>query len=176
MKASSLALLDGYLAASTLELFASHGLRIEARDFGRDPLPESLVSSIGFTSETFRGVLVLGLSPETAARCLPPNLRRPEMAEEYLADWTGELSNQLLGRLKERLARVGIDIALSTPTNFYGRDFRHCCSGALFERCLGFGGEGEVVVEFKADVAADFEFGEEVAAGETPSSGEAVFF
>lgn len=94
-----------------------------------------------------------------------------------IADWTGELSNQLLGHLKKRFSAVGIDIALSTPTVFAGEGLRHFSRPSPLLRRLLFVGGGALLVEFQAEFGSDFEIGEAGADQEASlPEGEALFF
>jgi hypothetical protein len=181
MNDASLASLDAYVDESAIELFSSHGIAIESRPVEGSLPVLPIVSSIGFTSARLMGALVLSLDRDVAAACLPPNLRLTEAQDGILADWTGELSNQLLGRLKNRLHAAGIDIALSTPIVFVGREMHHFPREPRVYRRRGFvapgGAAGGVGIEFKADFEEDFEIletgeGSEAAVAE----GEALFF
>jgi CheY-specific phosphatase CheX len=135
-----------------------------------------LTATIGFTSINLRGLLVLTVERALAAQSLPPNLRQGQPGDEIVADWTGELSNQLLGRLKSRFRPAGIDISLSTPIVFMGKEMRHFSNATPIQRML-FLSEGRILVEIQANYDRDFELIEE---GENPEpsqpEGEALFF
>ena len=177
MNEESLARIDRYLSASTLDLFGAQGLRLEAWPAPAAELAEPLASSIGFTSDNMKGVLVLVMEKSLALASLPANLRAKCGDDELLADWVGELSNQLLGRIKTRFIGSGIQIALSTPIVFVGREMRHFFRPSPIQRKLGFGGEGEAVVEFLANYERDFEVAEgEPGAEPGPPEGEVLFF
>lgn len=177
MNEESLARIDGYVSASALDLFAAQGLKIEARPAPQAELAEPLASSIGFTSDNMKGVLVLVMEKSLALASLPANLRAKGCDDELLADWVGELSNQLLGRLKTRFIGSGLQIMLSTPIVFVGREMRHFFRPSPIQRKLGFGGKGEAVVELLANYERDFEIVEgENSAKAGPPEGEVLFF
>jgi chemotaxis protein CheX len=77
---------------------------------------DTIVASVGLAGQDFRGALIVHAPPEFFARSYPPSLNRVQVSEAAMIDWAGEISNQLLGRLKNRLGRLGLDFAISTPT------------------------------------------------------------
>jgi CheY-specific phosphatase CheX len=178
MKAESLSRIDAFLAASALEAFASHGLALEEAEYRGEGIEEPFASTIGFTCGANRGVLVLTASRVLALGSLPANLRLGEVEARMVADWTGELSNQMLGRLKNRFHGAGVEISLSTPTVFAGREMRHFAIPSSVYRSLLFtGGGGLLLIEFQADFGEDFylgEGGDEGGAG--AAEGEVLFF
>lgn len=177
MKAESVSRIDGFLASSTVELFASHGVAVHEVDYRHQGIDEPFASTIGFTAERILGVLVLTVSRGLAEASLPASLRVPGVADEIVADWAGELSNQFLGRLKNRFYAAGVEIALSTPTVFAGKELRHFAQPSPLYRSLYFEGAGSLLVEFQADYGEDFELGEEAEGrDEGPPEGEALFF
>ena len=177
MNEGSLARIDSFISASTLELFGSQGVKMDALPSVEVRMTEPLASSIGFTSDNMKGVLVLVVEKTLAMASLPANLKAKHCDDELLADWVGELSNQLLGRLKTRFLASGLQIVLSTPIVFVGREMRHFFRPSPIQRKLGFGGAGEAAVELLANYKRDFEIveGESSAEPGTPE-GEVLFF
>jgi hypothetical protein len=177
MNAESLSRIDGYLSAAVVELFSSHGLGLKETQYRGQGIEEPFASTIGFTSSRLVGVLVLTASRSLAESSLPANLRKGRPTDEIIADWTGELSNQALGRLKNRFYSVGIEIALSTPTVFAGQGLRHFFQPSAIYRSLMFEGEGSLLAELQANCEDGFEIGEEKPGAEAaPPEGEALFF
>lgn len=179
MNQTSLQRIDGFLDSSTRELFLSHGMTVYPCSPQAAGGGQPLTATIGFTSAgsaDFRGQLVLTLNRDLAVGSLPPNLRKGEAGDEIVADWAGELSNQLLGRLKNRFHPTGVDIALSTPVVFMGRGMRHFCCASSIQRTLGYA-EGRIVVELQVSYDGDLEIpeGKESLEPSQPE-GEAVFF
>ena len=71
---------------------------------------------IGFSGKVLRGTLTL-VAPFSllhAAYPIPPQAGA-EVLEAEILDWSGELSNQLLGRIKNKLAARGVELMASTP-------------------------------------------------------------
>jgi CheY-specific phosphatase CheX len=176
MTQESLQRIDSYLESSTQDLFKSQGMEVTQDPRRKAEAENPLAATIGFTSENLRGFLMLTLDRDLALRSLPPNLREGSASEEILADWTGELSNQLLGRLKGRLCPAGIEISLSTPIVFTGKEMHRFPNTAPIQRTLFFA-EGRILVELQASYARDFEIAEESERSEpSQSEGEVLFF
>lgn len=170
----SISRIDAFLASTVREVFASYGLQLEEAELDENLIEDPFASSIGFTSVLLPGALVLVASRSVVESSLPANLKTSTIDDEILADWTGELSNQLLGRLKSRFCAAGVDITLSTPTVFAGKDLHHfACQSDLLRR-LFFKGGGALLVEFQANFDSDFEIGE--GEEESAEGGEAFFF
>lgn len=177
MNAESLARIDEFLKAAILDLFASHGLKLKETEYRGQGIDVPFAATIGFTSAELVGVLVLTASREAAERSLPDSLRRGNPTDGIVADWTGELSNQALGRLKSRLFSAGIEIALSTPTVFAGKELRHFFQASAIYRSVMFEGDGSVLVELQANCDQRLEIGEiREDEGKAPPEGEALFF
>lgn len=83
-----------------------------------------MVASIGLAGPCFRGALVLRAAPAFFRAVYPPELRKSALTTSEVFDWAGEMANQLLGRMKNRLARLGLDFHLSTPTVVMGDRLR----------------------------------------------------
>lgn len=93
------------------------------RDLGIDvaivpdvPLGVELVqcSVVAFYSDLLRGNVVVAASTR----------RLSALGAMEDSPWTGELANQLLGRIKNRLLRYGVDAALGVPVTLNGRFVR----------------------------------------------------
>lgn len=177
MNAESHARIDAFLSAAATELFSSHGSSVRPAHGTASALEDPFVSTIGFTAKSIRGVLVLSVERGLAHKSMPPSLAGGDQKPEILADWTGELSNQMLGRLKNKLITVGVEIALSTPMVFFGRDLRHVSHKLPLSRSMGFEGDGRLFLEFQADFDQGFEIGEPTGVEEErPPEGEILFF
>src|SRR5437762_4616590 len=74
-----------------------------------------LASCIGLSGTTVRGALVVVARPTFFKLTYPSELGVPR-SDDDVADWAGEVSNQLLGRIKNRLSTYGLDFTTSTPT------------------------------------------------------------
>jgi hypothetical protein len=105
-----------FLQAAACEVLREYGVDVGALS-PEDEAPalqaEDLVAVLTFSGPDVRGSLALGASPGVLARSLP----QPDLAatEAVLMDWAGELANQMLGRVKDRLAHHGGTLLVDTP-------------------------------------------------------------
>ncbi len=94
-------------AESCLGLFEAYGLGLE-RDDQMDHVDELLYCGVmGFVGRGLRGACLLAATP--------PPLERSRPVEGSVRDWTGELTNQLMGKIKTRLFAFGVTVAMTTP-------------------------------------------------------------
>ncbi|HEX6274670.1 MAG TPA: chemotaxis protein CheX [Polyangiaceae bacterium] len=157
MKPSSVEMLDSAVEAAALALFESAGLPLEkSAAIGR--ADDNIGASIGFTSPKLRGALVLISTRELVARSLPVELEGGT-SEEQISDWMGELANQLLGRLKNKLLALGVALEMSTPTVIWGLELASKETRSRLRRRFTFRHEDQPLSVFIDAVAApDFEF------------------
>lgn len=79
--------------------------------------PESIMVSImRFQSEAMKGTAVLGCDLGFLERSCPAFEGDHEERDLFLQDWIGELSNLVLGRLKNKLLPFGIVLKLNPPS------------------------------------------------------------
>ncbi|MDB4945712.1 MAG: hypothetical protein JWP97_5246 [Labilithrix sp.] len=128
--------------------------------FDRAQDPMTFIATIGFAGEKIRGSVVLITSAAVICAMQPETLRVEASAEPAARDLLGELSNMVLGRLKNNLLKHGVLVLLATPTTTAsGRDLvvsagdgaprwhaLTCGAGTIFLR---------VAAEFAADVVLD---------------------
>ena len=120
MKSDSLEQLDSVIVEATRGLFDSLGVPVMVATSTVPIVREAeLACSIGFASAKVSGNLLILCDSASVSRCLPPELRADTTSDATFA-WTGELSNQLLGRIKNRLLPYGITFAVGTPTFILG--------------------------------------------------------
>jgi CheY-specific phosphatase CheX len=102
------------------DLFGRYGVAVRRAADEDDPVsPDFLVCSvIGFTGRDLRGTLILALTEDLSGLSNPVAGPANPMAQR---DWVGELSNQLLGRIKLDLLRWGLEISLNLPALLLGR-------------------------------------------------------
>lgn len=120
--------------AAVVDVFGSYGVR--AVRVKMDPgtpfaLPRegagALVAGVvGFTGATMQGTLLLVTAFEVIAAARPAELRGKPLTKDSYADWilvrdwSSELANQVLGRIKNRLHSYGVSFDLSPPTALSG--------------------------------------------------------
>ncbi len=146
------------LIESSTSLLQTYGVTARfGSEAGRAYIPdEGVVAFIGFTGATIRGALTIS-APSEFIRKHVPGQTGPDAPEEDQLDWAGELANQLLGRLKLRLAGYGVTFELSTPTAMRGNDLRSTHHPDESAHLLTFTAEDvEFFVVFDAQVSAEF--------------------
>jgi hypothetical protein len=129
-------LLSAVVAESCQQLFDDYGLALERRMVDAQTIGEiSFCGVIGFTGPRCRGVLLLAVTEGP--------LRQSNPTEAPLRSWIAELSNQLLGRIKNRLLRHGLELSASTPIVLHGSHLAPM-SRRNFQPVLFSGGGGYV--------------------------------
>lgn len=142
-------------------LFGDYGQALTRTSHEREErrrLQVSLGAALGFTSIYVRGVLAVAVEHDLAISMnpLPDGADRPGAA----ADWIGEVANQLLGRLKNKLLKHGVDLALSTPFVVEGTDLQIGAKGHSAVK-LTFANEAHrAIVWWDMEVDPDLQLGE----------------
>jgi hypothetical protein len=97
------------------DLFSAYSLDVSPRDRSDFPATEELAvcGVMGFGGKSMRGALVLATTREPLERTNPGGLGSQR-------DWVCELANQLMGRVKNRLLSLGVEILLATPAGLSG--------------------------------------------------------
>lgn len=103
------------LARCTVSVLKSHGVDAACVEtFGSAP-DGFVMAFVGFTGRELRGTLVLDASKALLERSYPAGAPGVTTADEDLCDWSGEITNLLLGQVKRELSGRGVTIQLSTP-------------------------------------------------------------
>jgi CheY-specific phosphatase CheX len=111
---------------------------------------QTLVAIIGIGDAVFRASAVLLADKEVAVKLA-------DSAPVNPTDWLGELSNQLVGRLKNKLSRYGLLPYLGTPVTISGREMDLGTVGTSPIVWNVTWSEGEIKAVFALDVAEDVE-------------------
>lgn len=168
-------LFDTNLETAALALFEhlSVEVTIEAK---AERVSSDIACSVGFASPHLRGSLTMTAERNFVSESRPAELRITDANETEISDWMGELGNQLLGRLKNRLISHGVVIDLGTPAVLCGVDIRRHTGrrGIACERLI-VGNGGRLVIHLDADVSEEFQFAE-VAGAEAMPEGEVALF
>jgi hypothetical protein len=121
---------------------------------------------IGFVGSRVRGTCLLaGTEAPIAASC-PPGGR--------LRDWVGELTNQLMGRMKSKLVARDLSVELSTPIVLSGVKIQPLPKAKL-EPTVLCGEHGEVLVWLEIETAPGFVLADE-REGLSGSEGDVLIF
>jgi hypothetical protein len=120
---------------AVVDVFSTYGIRLRPRP---EPAPTpALVEAsaggaaivaavVGFNATDFRGTTLLATTFDLAADARPPGQRAivlsPNSASDWIfvRDWVGELCNQTMGRIKNKIGRYGIAFNVSPPASFSG--------------------------------------------------------
>lgn len=99
------------------ELFSAYQLDVHPRDRSDFPATGELAvcGVMGFGGKLMRGALVLAATREPLERTNPEGFGSQR-------DWVCELSNQLMGRVKNQLLGLGVEILLATPAGLTGEN------------------------------------------------------
>lgn len=157
---------------SCRELFGQYGVTLNSVDEEAQPIsPKFLFCSvISFSGRRLRGTLVLAMTEDLPAKTSPLGTAVPTR------DWVGELSNQLLGRVKIELLRHGVEISLNLPAVLRGEHLAPLPRRAL--KPVKFAAStGAVAIWIEVEMEPGFQFGS--ATGDTEGaahSGAALLF
>ncbi len=155
--------LDTIVESSARALFGTHGVPLgkQSNDFDVTPGDHDVAGTIGFTSPELRGALLMTARCDVLASSWPAELRDRVPTERDVYDWTGELVNQLLGRVKNAMVPFGLAIEQSTPTVVSGRRLHRAPASTnvarsyLFEAC-----GNSIAIYFDAVAAPGFTWSE----------------
>jgi len=114
--------IDLYVQASN-ELFSAYGLAAGARDTGPRRCHETrFVSILSATGEQIRLLSTLNVDESLLASMHPSGSSK--LPQRELEDWCRELNNQLMGRMKNKLLRIGCEVMTGLPSLITGTDIR----------------------------------------------------
>lgn len=163
MKESHREVLAPLLSTAVEGVFAAYGE--ESREAKSTGHGHDIVAVVGFASEKLKGGVALGICADLARRIAPSPTTE-------LADWTGEICNQILGRIRNQLLRYDVDLGIGTPVVLagVGIDIKPSRAGTLHHQCFSSSGyQFEAFLE--VTFAEGYEFPEptadEVAAPES---------
>lgn len=156
-----------------LSLFRAYDVAIEPADVEtmeayRTRAELTLVSVIGFAGREISGSLVLGTTAEPLERSKP----RAASAR----DWIAELANQLLGRIKNKVMRQGIEFFAMPPAVVSGSHLAPVTSGADFRPWVFATPGGIVCLWIELTSALELHPDRALQAEEIPAEGDVILF
>lgn len=155
---------------SCMELFQDYSLPLNRVTEGELVDAELLFCGVvGFTGEQVRGTLLLATSKEPLGRTTPGG------GESSLREWIAELSNQLLGRIKNKLLVHGATLHLSTPVVLRGIQIAPVSRAELVPFAFACDG-GYVCVWFDAEVSDGVDLTQTVDTEGVVAEGSTTFF
>lgn len=131
---------------SCIALFSDYRIAI-ARSDARPACEVAFCGVIGFTGEDMRGSLMLACSRE-------PLVVAQVSGEAMMRDWLAELTNQLLGRVKNRLLAFGTVIHSALPVVLAGERIAPIVNQSIGHLFTADG--GVVSVWFDTELRDDF--------------------
>lgn len=112
--------IDLYMQACN-ELFTTYGLTacLQRQDAdGHDAKEASYISILGASGEKIRMSSTLNIGASLLAKLHPSGAKNVPQRE--LEDWCRELNNQLVGRVKNKLLRLGCEMMTGLPSLITG--------------------------------------------------------
>jgi hypothetical protein len=120
MQPEEVAQLREVVVDAARRIFPGCGIEVgEARE-PQEEAPETkrLVAVMGFSGDVLRGSMAL-VAPMELMRDAYPLPLKSNGWELDVFDWSGEIANRLLGRIRNALAERGVEVAPSTPRVLY---------------------------------------------------------
>lgn len=155
-------------ASCCLELFGAYGVTLNLSDAEFIVSDEVLLSGvIGFVCSRLRGTCLL------VANRTPIELSSPK--KELTRDWVGELTNQLVGRLKRRFLGFGLEVALTTPVVLSGVHLRPMPRRDLSPRVFS-SASGSIMVWVEIEAEPGFSLGAEELSDSSNAEGDVLMF
>lgn len=162
-------IIERSVSDSCLQLFQDYSLPLQRVKEGEVFDAELLFCGVvGFTGEQMRGTLLLATSREPLGRTTPGG-------ESSLREWIAELSNQLLGRIKNKLLAHGVNLHLSTPVVLRGAQIAPVSRAELIPYAFACDG-GYVCVWFDAEVQSGVDLTKTVDTEGVVAEGSTTFF
>ncbi|MEO7037177.1 MAG: chemotaxis protein CheX [Polyangiaceae bacterium] len=138
-------------AAACTELMQAYGVQLNPTLGWADSDQVMFSGVMGFVGDSVRGTCLLAAAQGTVEAAAPKGASA--------RDWVGELSNQLVGRLKAKLMARGATIAVSTPVVLRGVRVsplpRTDVEPVVFESTAG-----KVLVWLEVEIDDGFQLGE----------------
>jgi hypothetical protein len=149
-------------------LFADYGVTTEPSAFpmALETLLPNQFGRVAFIGDGIEGAIVLGASSGPLGRC------RPDVAAPD--DWIAELTNQLMGRIKNQMLRAGIQLQQALPAVLSGGALRTLSSD--LRPWILVAADGVVGVGIKIDVPAPILPDASLLNWDVPPEGELLLF
>ena len=154
-------------ADACTELFGAYGVGLAPTKKTWADDDERLLSGImGFVGRHVRGTCLLATTEKTLVESCP--------TQGKLRDWIGELTNQLVGRLKTKLLGCGVEVFVTTPIVLSGVRIQPLPRGSL-EPSVFSAPAGDVLVWVEVEAERDFALGS-LHPSRANSEGEVILF
>jgi hypothetical protein len=109
-------IVDTLMSEACISLFSDYSLQLRRIDAAAATGDTDFLycGVVGFTGDQMRGAILLATTREPLGRTSP-------VSDTSFREWVAELSNQLLGRLKNKLLTRGVVLHMSTPVVLRGQ-------------------------------------------------------
>ena len=81
-------------------------------------------SVIGYSGDQVKGSMVISCERELLDKSHPNHAMGMPVGDPEIIDWIGEIANQMLGRIKNKLSSAGVKFAMGTPTTVTGKSMQ----------------------------------------------------
>lgn len=175
--------LKNMLEESVLELTVSmdglteYRLGAEQSDDEKERAQVEYASVLGFSGDLMKGSLVISCKRILLEKSHPNIAMEMPVGEPEVLDWVGEIANQLLGRLKNKIAGAGVKFSMSTPTTMCGKSIQVSIPKdgcALWE--LYNGPHGDLVIHLLTVIDATVNFDAADNRSQVAAEGGAILF
>lgn len=140
------------------------------------PSSADVAAVLGYTGDQINGSLVVACPKGVLDASHPNHAMGMPVSDNDISDWAGEIANQSLGRIKNRLASQGVKFAMSTPTSVTGKQMqiRPPKNGHALEMRFT-GAKGMVLMHFLTVFDAALKF-DAMKKEETAKEGDSLLF
>lgn len=161
--------LSRLVTEAVAKVFDAYGTMVELQQHGDHG--NEIVAVIGYASNDMRGGLAIGISGALARATMPT-------ANVPVYDWVGELANQILGRVRNRLLDYKVDIQIATPVVLHGLGVHVAPPGGQSQATIQYFTAGDETVQILTETRFEdgYEFPEPAAESSVMDEGEMLFF
>jgi hypothetical protein len=162
-----------------IDVCSSCGIAVDACSDGPSSqnTASSIVAMVGYAGPVMRGTLTIVAPQRLVRACYPVSAESVGLHE--LFDWWGEVANQFLGRVKNKLVGRGVEIHQSTPKSLLADQLRFLVSDQSISVFEVASGDDRIGVWFDAESngsAALFTASPSVAPAPAAAEGEMFLF
>lgn len=168
--------LQAIVVQSTKDFFLANGIS-HVNSSTANPPAYQWSGVIGFTGSQITGSLVVACQ-DGLLNATHPNLSMGmPVAKDDLVDWLGEITNQILGRIKNLSLEYGVGFSLASPSVVKGESLAIPKQGKTAICSLTFDtGEHQFSIFFAAQIDPNFNFDTAVKSIKTVAEGESMLF
>jgi hypothetical protein len=164
--------LEPLLVESCLGLFTAFGVTLRQVPLGMTgergpstaPMGEDMIAAfVAFGGPPMRGTMALVTTFDLVASCRPIEARdRPLLQSSagdwiHVRDWSKELANQLVGRIKRHVVSHGLSFDVGTPAAMTGAAMKRALDGLTVTPVRFNSGLGPVTAWLDVKITADME-------------------